>query len=214
VGSTSHLTLYTCTGAYKLILTKLAKAKTLDMMYNLSSDPFEENNMLGDSASDEVIGKAEHLKALLVEWMQRMDGPDGVYSNSKYNLGEGAGDIQEIKKRRTWRSVPFWQSDAELIFGPAVNTIRGTRVRNEFLYVGRTMRSQQPLHLTSISVRGPHGRFFAVDKRNATISKTGNVRIRVTMLLPSNFQASGVNAWVILNTTTAGLRKIPILLEH
>jgi hypothetical protein len=186
------------------------------MMYNLSSDPFEQTNMLGgkgDSASDEVIGKAEHLKALLIEWMQRMDGPQNVYSSPKYNLGEGAGDIQEIKKRRTWRAVPFWQSDTVLSFGPAVKTLRGTRVRNEFLYVGRTEGSKQALDITSISVRGPHDRFFVVDATNGTISGKGYMRIRVTMVLPSNFKAVGVNAWVTLNTTTAGFRKIPILLE-
>lgn len=198
-------------------MTKLAKSKTLDMMYNLTSDPYELTNMLGDkgdSASDEVIGKAEHLKALLIEWMQRMDGPYSVYSNPKYNLGEGAGDIQEIKKRRTWRAVPYWQSDPVLSFGPAVKTLRGTRVRNEFLYVGRTLSSQQALDISGIAVRGPQGRFFAVDKTNATIAGKGYTRIRVSMVLPSNFKTSGVKAWVVFNTTTAGLKRIPIVLQQ
>jgi hypothetical protein len=69
-------------------------------------------NMLsrGASASDAVVGKAEHLKALLVDYMIRLNGP-GYYSDRKYNNNEGRGDITEVHLRRTWRRVPFWVSD-------------------------------------------------------------------------------------------------------
>ena len=53
------------------------------------TDPGEVNNLLGlngPSASHVTVGKAEHLKALLVEWMKRMDGDEKFYSDNKYHL--------------------------------------------------------------------------------------------------------------------------------
>ena len=62
---------------WKLIITKKRDSKVLDMMYNLKTDPYETRNLLGKNgkrASPEHIGKAEHLKILLMEWMVRHTG--------------------------------------------------------------------------------------------------------------------------------------------
>lgn len=83
--------------------------------------------------SDATIGKAEHLKALLVEWMRRMNnGAMGYYSSNKYNNGEGRGDITEVTNRRTWKQLPYWQSDSTIVFGsPAKVVVAVTTDENE-----------------------------------------------------------------------------------
>jgi hypothetical protein len=74
--------------------------------------------------SDATIGKVEHLKALLVEWMRRMNnGAMGYYSSNKYNNGEGRGDIAEVTNRRTWKQLPYWQSDSTIVFGPPAKVV-------------------------------------------------------------------------------------------
>ena len=96
---------------YKLMLPKIRDSHVLDMMYDLQqgksgwgqlraslksvshvvihTDPGEGKNLMGlngPSASHATIGKAEHLKALLVEWMRRRDGDEKYYSDSKCHL--------------------------------------------------------------------------------------------------------------------------------
>lgn len=48
----------------------------MTMMYSLKKDPYEANNLLVDKqgafVSLKMIGKASHLKALLIEMMTRM----------------------------------------------------------------------------------------------------------------------------------------------
>jgi hypothetical protein len=57
---------------YKLILPKNAKTDVeFYIMYDLEVDPYEMDNLVGSagmSATDEIIGKAEHLKTLLLDW--------------------------------------------------------------------------------------------------------------------------------------------------
>jgi len=60
---------------FKLIIPRMANSNVVDMMYDLLDDPYEMTNLIGprraQSASLDVIGKAEHLKCLLIEWMKR-----------------------------------------------------------------------------------------------------------------------------------------------
>jgi len=60
-------------GDYKLIIPKSSKTKCRDMLFNLRADPLEQRNLLGDqnNVSKLSIGKAEHLKILLREFMRR-----------------------------------------------------------------------------------------------------------------------------------------------
>eukprot|EP00957_Ditylum_brightwellii_P169033 12866364-Ditylum_brightwellii.AAC.1 len=102
-------------GDYKLLISKQASIQTKDVLFNLKNDPFEMENLVGDnglSASEDVIGKAEHLKALTVEWMKRNDGEKKYFSDPAQNDGKGMGYIAEVDARRTWRQLPIWISDS------------------------------------------------------------------------------------------------------
>eukprot|EP00957_Ditylum_brightwellii_P204091 15337637-Ditylum_brightwellii.AAC.1 len=125
---------------WKLIIVKSESNPAKDQLYNLAIDPFEMNNMLqhnGTSASKDIVGKVEHLKALLIEWMKRINGSKGLYSKPVFNAGEGRGDIVEVVSRRTWKGLPIWVSDTDLQIGkPAL--IGSKYIRKEFFYIGRT----------------------------------------------------------------------------
>uniref|UniRef100_A0A7S4VEZ2 Sulfatase N-terminal domain-containing protein n=1 Tax=Ditylum brightwellii TaxID=49249 RepID=A0A7S4VEZ2_9STRA len=139
---------------WKLIIVKSESNPAKDQLYNLAIDPFEMNNMLqhnGTSASKDIVGKVEHLKALLIEWMKRMNGSKGLYSKPVFNAGEGRGDIVEVVSRRTWKGFPIWVSDTELQIGkPAL--IGSKYIRKEFFYIGRT--TEGILEVYNISVEG------------------------------------------------------------
>jgi hypothetical protein len=49
----------------------------------------------GDSR---VIGKAEGLKVVLIEWIRRQDSVYRYYSDKKYRYNKTRGDIQEVTK--------------------------------------------------------------------------------------------------------------------
>jgi len=139
---------------WKLILPKKRNSKVVDMFYNLNADPYETNNLLGSKgprASDAIVGKVEHLKILLLESLKRLNGPEKLYSSAKYNLGEGRGDIIEIKRRRTWKRVNYWESDRILKIGKATFDGKVWK-RREYMYIGRTKPGM--LTVRDISVRG------------------------------------------------------------
>lgn len=112
-------------GEYKLIMTKKADSNLQDMFYDLGSDPYETKNLIGGnrgmSISNALVGKLEHLKILLVEWMRRHNGPGRYYSDASFNMGKGNGDVFEIQSRRKWRLVDYWQSDTRLSLGKPAN---------------------------------------------------------------------------------------------
>jgi len=139
---------------WKLMIPKSASSNKRDQMYNIAIDPFEMNNLLGHngaSASKENVGKAEHLKVLLHEWLERMNGNKGLYSNPVFNAGEGHGDIAEVESRRTWRRLPIWVSDMILPMGKPAH-VGSLYVRNEYLYIGRTTHGN--LSVNSIVLEG------------------------------------------------------------
>jgi hypothetical protein len=52
--------------------------KVVDMLFDLEDDPHEMNNLLGSNsatATDSTIGKAEHLRALLQDYLVKMGHP-------------------------------------------------------------------------------------------------------------------------------------------
>ena len=168
-------------GPWKLILTKKASSTRLDMMYNLETDPYEVNNYVGDNgmtASDAAIGKAEHLKCLLIEWMQRMDGPNHLYSDPVYNAGEGMGDIAEITARRKWKTLNIWVSDTAVKMGLPVN-VSGQLTRNEYIYLGRTTAGT--LNVSNITVQGADAaRFQLSEFTSGSITNGGYQRVKLT----------------------------------
>lgn len=185
-------------GNYKLMITKLADSTNIDMMYNLRNDPYEMSNLIGkigDQASPEVIGKAEHLKALLVEWMQRNNGGSmGYYSNPKYNGHEGRGDITEISLRRTWRTLSYWQSDQILYFGPPA-LYEGQYVRYEYLYVGRT--TPGVLKISGMSIGGQNAKSFSIVGPTTAKIKSGDyLRIKIAFTSPTPVNIGSVSAYI------------------
>jgi len=170
-------------GDYKLMMTKKASSGKIDMMYDIGTDPYELDNLIGEdgnTASDFVIGKTEHLKALLIDWMTRMDGADKLYSDSKWNNFEGAGDIAEIRMRRTWRAMDLWLGDTAVYFGTSAD-VEGTLTRNEYLYLGRT--SDGTATVSSVSVEGADAAKFTVSEFvSGAIAKDSYKRIKIQYL--------------------------------
>ncbi|MCJ8329038.1 MAG: sulfatase-like hydrolase/transferase [Lentisphaeria bacterium] len=170
-------------GNYKLMLTKLAKSNRLDMMYDIESDPFEMKNLVGKnglSASEEIIGKAEHLKCLLLEWMLRMDGPEKYFSDPKYNFFEGEGDYTEIDKRREWKKLDLWISDKSIRFGKRVfDKKNAVFKRNEYLYLGRTTAGKSTIKSIELSGDGKKG--FSIPALKKSILHEGKyIRIKIS----------------------------------
>lgn len=200
-------------GDWKLILPKNSESPVVNMMYRLDEDPYEENNLLGSkgqSASDLEIGKAEYLKILLIEWMERMDGPDKLYSDNKYNLGEGSGDIGEIRQRRDWKTVNYWQSDTSLSFGRPV-LVDGEYKRNEFLYFGRT--NSGTTTIASITVAGPDASYFTVSPGSATLGQNESVKITVSFVSDEEVSIASLDAKIEVQNSVNGVRTIPIVGE-
>jgi hypothetical protein len=130
-------------GDWKLLMPQY-KEGGLDMLYNLTNDPYETENLLGvngPTASDEVIGKAEHLKALLLQYLARTGHPD----------------LDEMAQRRTWRPLPFWIGDVILRFRPLLQD--GTRT--EWLHFGSTTKSV--VALENVFVEGPGAKRYKID---------------------------------------------------
>ena len=202
-------------GSYKLILPKKEDSDVLDMMYDLKNDPLEMHNLLGkngDTAKPIVIGKAEYLKCLLTEWMRRVDGKiEGYYSDNKYNLGEGRGDIREIRARRTWREVEYWQSHEKFIwFGqPVYVASEDSYRRNEYLYIGRTKPGV--LTIKDISVTGVDARYFSVSTDQAVVNPGSCFRVRVSFESKKPVSIGSLDASITIQNDVDGVRKIKIV---
>jgi len=196
---------------WKLMLPKKRGSKVLDQLYNLRADPYEMNNLLGvkgSRASEAVIGKVEQLKILLLEWMRRHDTNMGFYSNKKYNLGQGMGDIAEIKGRRTWRKLDFWLSDRMLTFGNPVFS-NGRWRRREYIYIGRTTPGK--VSIRDISIRGPDAGYFKIYQKRAVLKQNQYLRIQVTFSTQEkDVNINSLNAWLQIVTDAKGylLRKV------
>ena len=194
-------------GPWKLILTKKASSTRLDMMYNLETDPYEVNNYVGNNgmaASDDVIGKAEHLKVLLIEWMRRMDGPNHLYSDPVYNAGEGMGDIAETTSRRKWKTQNIWVSDTAVKMGWPVN-VSGQLTRNEYIYLGRTTAGT--LNVSNITVQGADaGRFQLSEFTSGSITNGDYRRVKLTYR-PSYYGQPVQDARIVI-THNAGANKV------
>lgn len=189
------------------IISKDNNSKLLDMMFDLQRDPYEKMNLVGKNgmtASDATVGRAEHLKCLLLEWMRRNDGTHKYYSNPKYNAGEGKGDISEITARRTWKLMKFWQSDRTLVMGKPVQR-DGLYLRNEYLYIGRTLPGRTKL--VSIAVNGTN------DARNVlkvsypsttSIDNAQCLRIKVAFSAGSRIDINSLKAKIVIKTKDKG----------
>jgi hypothetical protein len=165
-------------GPWKLILPKLATSETEDILYNLHSDPYERTNLLHrQKVGAKTIGKLEHLKCLLIEWMKRNDGAKGYYSRRLYNGFDGRGDIVEIRQRRTWPAVNHWISDTTIKLDQPV-LVNGKWRTTAWLYTGRT--KQGTLSVLDIKVAGRGRRYFRVSKTKGKLRHNECMKIRIS----------------------------------
>jgi hypothetical protein len=122
---------------WKLILSCLGSDHQLDMLFNLDEDPAELNNLIGlngNTAPDSVIGKAEHLKAMLVKYLMDANHPAAT----------------AVLERRTWKRLAFWVESSSIAF----RDVLADGTRTEYLYLGTTAGE-----VISISLVGGNGHF-------------------------------------------------------
>lgn len=92
-------------------------------------------------------------------------------------MEQGKGDIEEIRNRRTWREVNYWESHKKIQVAVPVKR-RGKFRRNEYLYVGRSKLGV--LTIDNITITGSDAKFFSIDKTSAKINKNEYMRLKVS----------------------------------
>jgi len=167
------------------------------------------NNLVGKrgkTASLNVIGKAEHLKLLLLEYMFRENGGGkGYYSE----------EIEHLENRRTWRRVPFWKSTAELEFHSPVPFETGMYAQNEFFYVGSTVSLgntggnetyPNALVISNITITGTDSSNFKMDKatqQSYVVKENQHLVLKVSY-------SSSENTF-LFGSTSGGYGSLPVL---
>jgi Sulfatase len=196
-------------GPYKLLITRKATGPAVDALWNLASDPYEMNNLLRTApTSPVVIGKAEHLKILLVEWLRRHDTDLHVYTSNYYHGGEGRGDVAEVSDRRTWTRLSYWQSDARLGFGTPAKVSETEYRRNEYLYVG----GNQAI-VSNVTVEGPNATYFsafAQAYRIGSTTPTSYFRIQIRFAAAAQVNMSSLLAYVVVRNGASVMTRVPI----
>ena len=155
-------------GDWKLILSSNASLPVIDMLYNLKDDPHELVNLVGLNgltADEAVIGKAEHLKALLVKYLAKMDSPA----------------TEEVRSRREWRLLDLWVGDTTLEF----RNVLPDGTRSEWLFIGSTMGSRK-VQILDIVVEGDDSDSFSVDWTQGEIPLNGERVLTLTYTLPGS----------------------------
>ncbi|GKY99189.1 hypothetical protein MPSEU_000874300 [Mayamaea pseudoterrestris] len=197
-------------GGWKLMIAKFVESKSEDLLFNVAEDPFEMNNLLSKRKSDmEVIGKAEHLKCLLREWMARNDGGNmGYYSRPKYNGNEGQGDMAEIRRRRSWDAVDQWISDTKLFFNQPVFSDNKWR-SNAWLYIGRT--TPGALTIFGVNVVGTGSQFFEVSQTSGRIRRNGYMRIKISFVADDPVNSDMIGASIVVESSAYRKRIVRIV---
>lgn len=179
-------------GDYKLFIHKQADSRNDDMLINVKDDPFEMNNLIsseGPTPNATVIGKAEHLRQLLLDWMGRVEfsSHNQYYSNPIFNANEGQGDIIEIFNRQSWPASDVWVGDSVLEFTKttmSTMTFLGpVPMCNEWLFVGR--RTPGVLSIHNVTIVGSDRSMFQLEQAPSTLLTKAALRIRVVFVSPS-----------------------------
>lgn len=201
-------------GNWKLWIARRKNVGFTDLLYNLQSDPHEKNNLLVRDAANSlrVIGKAEHLKCLLLEWMTRNDGgTEQYYSDPKWNRDVGLGDIQEVFLRRTWNTVDQWLSDRVLSMKAPV-FVEGKWRSNAWLYIGRT--APGTLMISDIILEGTDTANFSVDMTEATIESNDYIRVKVSFQSEERLHLTNFDVQVIVKSNVYNRRGVRIDMAH
>ena len=203
IGSSPHLMIRR--GRYKLMMVKKAASTTKDMLFDLVEDPFEMHNLLDTTMGSSLIGKAEHLKILLVEWMVQNDGGAAqYYSRPKSN---GQGDIAEVGKRRTWPLVDQWQSDTVIVLGRPV-LIRGKWRISAWLYIGRTTKGQ--LNVSRMFLEGAGKQHFTLSQTRATIQSGSYVRVRISFVSDTQVDPRAIKTRIVIESSVLSRRTVRV----
>lgn len=139
----------------------------IEMLFDLEADPHEMNNLVGKNgmtARNDVIGKAEHLKALLGQHLILTGHP--VAS-------------QEIRRRGKWSSLNFWVGDTVVNF----RTLLPDRTRTEWLYMGRSVDNDAVVTV-DISIDGVYADRYHLDWTKAKIAASAYKRVAITYAAP------------------------------
>jgi hypothetical protein len=135
-----------------------------------------------------------------------MDGKGRFFTDEKYNLGEGEGDIEEIRQRRTWPDTSFWVSSNVLYFGEPVLTDGFIQYRwNEYLYIGRTRSGSTAV--TNIAVEGAHAKYFSLDRVNVVFGEDEYARIKVKFQSQDEIPMQYLDIDAVIMATVDGQRK-------
>jgi len=181
----------------------------------ITDDPHELHNLVGRNgmtANSEVIGKAEHLKLLLVEYLvSNNGGSKGYYSN----------EIGPMQNRRNWKKLPFWRGDAKIEFHSPVCVDSGPCMQNEFLYVGSSAEPSnanvQTLVISNITISGKDATHFKIDKARLSsypVPEGKHLTLKVTYSASTkNVLLSLVDALVEFETNILGegFQRVPIV---
>lgn len=192
-------------GSWKLIIPTLATSTNPDMLFDVVADPFEMRNLIELSGSTAaVIGKAEHLKCLLLEWMNQHDGVAGYYSQPPTDSA-----IHKVRSQRTWDTADFWVSDPTLELKPPV-FVDGEWRSNAWLYIGRT-RPGGTLNISDISLVGVGRSYFILDASSRTIAPDDYMRIKVAFKSSILVEMAALDVQVVIESNVGSRRVIPIL---
>ena len=206
-------------GTFKLMTHKLASSNEIDMMYDLSSDPYEVHNFLGAhaaQASNATLSKAEHLRCLLIEWMERLDGEERYYSDPLANYNHGEGDIEELRMRQSWPALDFWVGDTSIGIG-RLALHEQELLRSEFLYIGS--RTAAPVQFVSLHITGRDAALFRIDQNEVLIETMKCQSIKITFSAPPEMfvtepQQIRVEGFIVVSREGRSEFVVPLFLEE
>jgi arylsulfatase A-like enzyme len=202
-------------GRFKLLMHKKAHTRKADMLFDLADDPFEMYNLLhtgGAEPDNATVGKAEHLRFLLIDWMKRVQhmANSDFYSDPIYNANQGKGDIKEILHRQSWRATDMWVSDPLLEFRKAT-LVDSRYIRSEWLYIGR--RSPGLLKF-SFQVLGRDSDLFHLHTDVATVTELDAFRLKVTLAYNATVQLpESVDAFILIKPEVGDPAKALLLVQ-
>ena len=180
-------------GSWKLMILAAANSNALDMLYDLRDDPYETKNILGGkggmSASDAVVGKAEHPRALLMENLST-DEID-------------ASAMADFRRIRKWRSVDLWVGDISLQFRrPPPN---GTR--SEKLYIGCSVDDDEVIFL-NVTIKGGVSGHYSLDWKGGVIPGNTHRALTFTFDKALTSDLSAVSARLMIWYETIDVEKM------
>lgn len=174
-------------GDWKLMVPNRADSRVPDMLFDLKSDPYEMKNLLGSSASaasEAVRGKAEGLKAMLVENLWAM----------------GDSLVSEVGSRRTWPGSRLWVSDTSLAFGPVGNA----SVRQARLFIGSSLGGD--VIINGIGLEGALSGRFRLDWTQGTLAEGSSRAVKIAFTDSGTFAGGEVR--LVINHNSGGAAKV------